>query len=75
MQRTAVTVDQDTDRFVFIAADPPPETDLYDYPGAYAQRFDGIDVATVDPEPELSLELSPFEAGDYANQFECIPLG
>lgn len=68
MQRTAPTADPDADRLVFFVTEPAPEADLYDYPGDYAQRFDGIDAAAVEPEPEAASEV-------YVNHFECIPDG
>ena len=75
MQRTTPVADLDTDRLVFVATEPVAEADLYDYPGAYAQRFGALEAVAPEAEPETAFAAEDYGTGEYVNHFECIPMG
>ena len=66
--------DADADRLVFVPTEPV-EAEIYDYPGDYAQRFDGIEPRAGDGADDLAFEFTSDGAGEYQNTFECIPAG
>jgi hypothetical protein len=66
------------DGFAFNTVAPPPQPEVYDHPGVYAQRFDGLEPAgaasgDIEPvtDPGGNLWLCRTDAG--GNYSECIP--
>lgn len=65
------------DHFVFAAAQAGTEHQVYDYPGGYAGRFDGLDpgngTADIEPVTDPAGNLWLCRTDEDGSYSECIP--